>query len=250
MKKMRIAITGLTACSGCQLALLNCEDELPLLLEHVDFDYFPMACSPSVLRGKYQAALVEGCVSMPGERELLKALRERSKLLVAVGTCAAWGGVATLRNGESRDTLRRIVYGDTDIANQSTEPVPLKEVVPVDFTITGCPPEKIEILELFAALMKGTLPVLARTPVCAECRARENLCLLTEKCRLCLGALTSGGCNARCPSMGVACEGCRGPVEEANVREAMAVFAEKGHPPAKVRERMQRFCREWNDENR
>lgn len=249
MKKLRIAIAGLTACSGCQLTLLNCEDELPLLLEQVDFDYFPMACSPSVLHGHYDAALVEGCVSMPAERRLLRALRKHSRLLVAVGTCAAWGGVATIRNGESRDMLRRIVYGKSDVAGMSEEPVPLKTIVPVDFTITGCPPEKSAILELFAALAKGTLPVSPRIPVCAECRARENICLLTEQNMLCLGPLTTGGCNARCPSMGVVCEGCRGPVEEANIREAMAIFADKGHDPAEVREKLRRFCREWRHEN-
>lgn len=249
MKKLRIALAGLTACSGCQLTLLNCEEELPLLLKRFDFNYFPLACSPSVLQGEYDAALVEGCVSMPDERELLLALRKSSTLLIAVGTCAAWGGVATIRNGESRDKLRRIVYGSSDTADMSEEPVSLKEVVPVDFTIIGCPPEKAEVLGLFAALVKGTLPVPARIPVCAECRARENLCLLMEKGQLCLGPLTMGGCNARCPSMGVACEGCRGPVEEANIREAMAVFNDKGHDPAEVRGRMQRFCREWRHEN-
>ncbi|MFH1027176.1 MAG: NADH:ubiquinone oxidoreductase, partial [Pseudomonadota bacterium] len=97
MKRLRLAIAGLTACSGCQLSLLNCEAELPQLLETIDFHYFPMACSPALLEGEYDAALVEGCLSMPHENVLLLSLRKRSRLLIAIGTCAAWGGVAALK---------------------------------------------------------------------------------------------------------------------------------------------------------
>jgi len=250
MKRLRLAIAGLTACSGCQLSLLDCEAELPLLLERVAFDYFPLACSPSLLEGEYDAALVEGCVSMPLEREFVLALRKSSRWLVALGSCAAWGGVAALRNGEPREDLRRLVYGEAAIAVATAEPVPLKNIVPVDAAITGCPPEKQEILALLTALLQGTLPVSGTFPVCAECRARENLCLLTEKRRLCLGLLTLGGCNARCPTMGIPCEGCRGPAVEANLAEALVVYAEKGWCRASVIGGLRRFCPEWNDEQR
>ena len=115
MKRLRLAITGLTACSGCQLSLLNCEAELPQLLEMVDFHFFPMACSPAVLEGEYDAALVEGCLSMPHELELLLAMRQRSRYLIALGSCAVWGGVAALGNGEERELLRQRVYGGSRI---------------------------------------------------------------------------------------------------------------------------------------
>jgi len=98
MSRPRLAIAGLTACSGCQLSLLNCEAELPLLLERIEFQFFPLACSPVRIEGCYDAALVEGCCSTAHEAELLRELRDRSRLLIALGTCAAWGGVATLRN--------------------------------------------------------------------------------------------------------------------------------------------------------
>ena len=104
MKRLRLAIVGLTACSGCQLSLLNCEDELPELMEQFEFQFFPMACSPALLADEYEVALVEGCVSMPHEVELLQELRMRSKRLIALGTCAVWGGVAALRNGEDRES--------------------------------------------------------------------------------------------------------------------------------------------------
>lgn len=245
MKRLRFAIAGLTACSGCQLSLLNCEAELPEMLKSIDFHFFPMACSPAVLEGEYDAALVEGCLSMPHEQELLLALRERSLYLIAVGTCADWGGVAALRNGENRADLLRTVYGRTSVASGSYSPQPLQAMVAVDAVISGCPPEKEELLRLIAGLLRGALPVPISYPVCNECRMKENLCLLTERSALCLGPLTLGGCGARCPSLGVPCEGCRGPAPETNLAEAMEIYLQKGYDKATVSERLRRFCREW-----
>lgn len=245
MTKLRIAIAGLTACSGCQLSLLNCEDELPELLEQFDFSYFPLACSPADVSGEYDAALVEGCVSMPHDRRQLLELRQRSRFLIAVGTCAAWGGVAALRNGESREMLRRKVYGEESVGKETVEPQPLQSVVTVDAVIHGCPPEKSELISLLTGLMRGTLPTEIDYPVCMECKMRENLCLLTEHDKLCLGPLTRGSCAARCPSLSVPCEGCRGPVPEANIQEALALFDQKGFTRKLVMERLHRFCPEW-----
>ncbi len=245
MKKLRIAIAGLTACSGCQLSLLNCETELPELVALFEFNFFPMACSPSVLDGEYDAALIEGCVSMPHERELLQELRRRSNAVIALGTCAAWGGVAALRNGDDREVLRQRVYSHNRVANETFDPLPLRSVVQVDAVVVGCPPEKEELIRLLTGLVRGAFPVEIDYPVCTECRMRENLCLLTEQNSLCLGPLTSGGCAARCPSLSVPCEGCRGPVPEASVTETLALFAQKGFDRKMVRDRLRRFCPEW-----
>lgn len=245
MRKLRLAIAGLTACSGCQLSLLNCEDELPDLLARFDFHFFPMACSPAVLEGEYDAALVEGCLSMPHETELLLELRRRSRYLIALGTCAAQGGVAALRNGEDREMLRQQVYGQSRVGAETSDPRPLKSLVRVDAAVNGCPPEKEELLSLLAGLVRGALPVESDYPVCTECRMRENLCLLTERDMLCLGPLTAGGCRARCPSLSVPCEGCRGPVSEANMKEYLELCARKGLDRQIVLERLRRFWPGW-----
>lgn len=245
MKKLRLAITGLTACSGCQLTLLNCEAELPQLLEKFEFHYFPLACSPAVLKGRYDAALVEGCLSMPHERQLLLALRRQSQLLIAVGSCAVWGGVAALKNGTDRELLRRQVYGQSRTAAGTFSPQPLQSLVTVDAVINGCPPEKKELIGLMSGLLHGSLPVPNDQPVCSDCRMKENLCLLTERGQLCLGPLTLGGCEARCPSQGVPCEGCRGPVPEANLGEALELFLQKGYGREIVIERLRKFYPEW-----
>lgn len=245
MKKLKLAIAGLTACSGCQLALLNCETELPQLLEKFEFHFFPMACSPANLEGEYDAALVEGCVSMPHEHELLLTLRQHSRYLIAVGSCAVWGGVAALKNGDDREELRQQVYGTGDIASETFTPQPLHAMVTVDATVNGCPPEKNELLKLLAGLLHGVLPVPISYPVCSDCRMKENLCLLSERSALCLGPLTLGGCGARCPKLGVPCEGCRGPVPEANLGEALEVYLQKGYSQSIVYGRLRRFCPEW-----
>jgi coenzyme F420-reducing hydrogenase gamma subunit len=224
---------------------LNCEDVLPALLGQFDFQFFPLASSQTQLMSSYDAALVEGCVSMPHERVLLQELRSRSKYLVAVGTCAVRGGIATLRNGENRELLRRQVYGQSEVGIETHDPMPLENVVLVDAAIAGCPPEKDELLSLLAGLTRDVLPAEVDYPVCAECRMRENLCLLTERNELCLGALTLGGCDARCPTLFVPCEGCRGPVTEPNLKEALEIYARQGFDRQTVVGRLRRFYPGW-----
>lgn len=249
MKRPRLAIAGLTACSGCQLSLLNCEAELPLLVEQFTFDFFPLACSPVRLEGCYDAALVEGCCTTAHEEALLQELRDRSRLLVAVGSCAAWGGIPAMCNAAPREQLRSLVYGNHPFA-EDRMPRPLSEIVAVDATLPGCPPEKAELVALLAGLLHASLPIVSASPVCTDCRMRENLCLLQERSMLCLGPLTLGGCNARCPSRGVPCEGCRGPAPEANVAEALAIYDKKGFDEMTVAGRLRRFCPEWNHDQR
>jgi coenzyme F420-reducing hydrogenase gamma subunit len=248
VKRLRLAIAGLTACSGCQLTLLNCEAELPELARRFSFAYFPLGASHRLGRQQFHAALVEGAVSTPADLTILHTLRERSQLLIAVGTCAIWGGIATLRHEEPRKTLLVQVYGPAGESLASFAPTPLTAHVAVDFCITGCPPESSELLAMLAALRHGTFPDLPTDPVCLECRSRELPCLLQERQALCLGPLTRGGCHARCPATGIQCEGCRGPASEMNVAAQLALFKEHGHEPADIISRLKRFAPEWDYE--
>lgn len=246
MKRIRLAIAGLTACSGCQLTLFNCEDELPGILCGCELTYFPMAESGSVTEAHFDAAIVEGAVSTPADLETLFALRNASRLLIAYGTCALHGGVAAMNNLTcQREEMLQAVYGAGG-APESFAPSHLGKFVSVDWTITGCPPEKYDIVELIAALRVGTLPPSYSYPVCTECRSRENLCLLLEKKELCLGPIIQGGCNARCPATGIVCEGCRGPVREANVAQELELLRERGFGREEIERRMSRFKAEWD----
>lgn len=247
MRFPTVAVQGLTSCFGCQLTLLNCEAELEEIAERFLFVSFPMASSREERCATLDVALVEGAVSSPEDLETVLRLRSRTRILVAFGTCAMWGGIAAMSNGLSRASLVSEVYGaERDVV--SFHPQPLERFISVDFALPGCPPEKHEILQLLGALLRGTLPVFPRYPVCMECRMREQRCLLIEDDLPCLGPLTQGGCNARCPSISIPCEGCRGPVAEANAASQSDLLAEKGHLADAVASRTGRFCREWNCE--
>lgn len=246
MTRPSLAIAGLTACFGCQLTFLNCEAELPTLAGLFDFTYFPMGSSRREIGGEFTAALVEGAVSTPDDLETLVRLRSRSRVLVAFGTCARWGGVAAMNNHLSRVAMTESVYGKGARPTGSFNPGPLHRFVTVDLSITGCPPEKSELLATLAALLHGTLPVFPQYPVCTECRNRECLCLLIERGEPCLGPITQAGCNARCPAVSIKCEGCRGPVTEANVASELEVLLEKGISREEVIRRMRRFYPEWD----
>jgi len=247
MIKPKLAIAGLTACSGCQLTLLNCEEEFPEIAHRFDLVSFPMGESGSDPDAVFDAAIVEGAVSTPADLENLFQLRNASRLLVALGTCALFGGVAAMNNltAPRRELVRR-VYGVSGDGIESFPPAPFGNFVSVDFTITGCPPEKHDILALLAALLAGTLPPTQSYPVCTECRSRENLCLLLERNELCLGPIIQGGCNARCPATGIVCEGCRGPVREANVAQELELLLERDFDRKEIERRMSRFMPEWD----
>ncbi|HBG05713.1 MAG: NADH:ubiquinone oxidoreductase [Geobacteraceae bacterium GWC2_58_44] len=246
MKRPRLAVAGLTACSGCQLTLLNCEEELPEILRSFELVYFPMAESGNDPQALFDAAIVEGAVSTPGDLATLFRLRHASRLLVAFGTCALFGGVAAMNNAWSgREELMRGVYGEGE-RFESFPPSRFSNFVSVDFSITGCPPEKPELIALLAALLAGTLPPTSSYPVCTECRSRENLCLLLERNELCLGPIIQAGCNARCPATGIVCEGCRGPVREANVAQELELLLERGFTREEIERRMSRFTPEWD----
>jgi coenzyme F420-reducing hydrogenase gamma subunit len=209
-----------------------------------------MGLTKHTITAPLDVAFVEGAVSTPDDLELLMRLRSRSRLLVAFGTCALWGGIAAMKNREARKGLAETVYGPAAVDLETFNPQPLHRFVKTDFAITGCPPEKGELLTTLAALLRGTFPVFPPYPVCAECRSRENPCLLMERDELCLGPLTKAGCNARCPAVGIGCEGCRGPVAEANVAEEVELLLARGFSWDEIVSRMQRFYPEWNYEHR
>lgn len=245
MSRPRVGIFGLTGCAGDQLVILNCEDELLDLAAAVDIRDFLTASSANDSGCELDVAFVEGAVLSRRDQESLQRIRTRSKLLVALGTCAVWGGVVvgeTVSPYHARTRMLREVYGELGPRYDSLPARPLREVVKVDLSITGCPVEKEQVLSAVANLLNGDPPVSPEYPVCAECRMRENNCLLVERDALCCGPLTAAGCNARCPELNVPCVGCRGPAADANVRSAMAMFAERGIPREAIAARLRMFA--------
>lgn len=243
MTPLRLAYQRFTSCSGCQLTLLNCERELPELAQILTVVDFAMASSAADDGGPLDLALVEGSISTPEQLGKLLRLRSRARLLVAVGACALTGGVNSLAgSGEQRERLGAGIYGSPAAARETFAAQPIKRFVAVDLELPGCPPEGEDYLALYGALRHGGRPWQPDYPVCMECRLRENLCLLLEARRPCLGPVTRAGCAARCPSLGVICEGCRGWVAEANRGEQVRLLLELGLSEGEIRTRMERFA--------
>jgi sulfhydrogenase subunit delta len=243
MSKPSVGIFGLTGCAGDQLVVLNCEDELLELISHIELKDFLTASSANDTKCELDVAFVEGAVLSERDEVALRQIRARSRVLVALGTCAVWGGVAALdRFVPDRAGLLREVYGDTGAGFDAVSARALHEVVPVDLRITGCPVEKHEVIAAVAALLNGNPPLLPDYPVCTECRNLENSCLLLQGGAMCCGPLTAAGCHARCPSLGVACVGCRGPAHEANVASAVQTYREMGFTTDQIESRLNIFA--------
>ncbi len=241
MSRPRLGVFGLTGCAGDQLVLLNCEDELPELACLTEVRDFLMASSANDACGELDVALVEGAVAGRRDEERLRAIRRRSKTLVAIGSCAVWGGVSAAETPDRHADRLAEVYGPAGLCYDSAPARPLRELVRVDWSLPGCPIEKHELLELMAHLLEGNLPPPADRPVCAECRMAENDCLLARGAAVCCGPLTVGGCRARCPEMGVPCIGCRGLLEDANLPGALEVFERSGLPRQAVLAKIRTF---------
>ncbi len=242
MGKPCVGIFGLTGCAGDQLVILNCEDQLLELVGALDIRDFLMASSANDGTCPLDVALVEGAVVSRRDEEQLGRIRERSPLLVAIGTCAVWGGVAAMDRAFDRGALLADVYGPAGAAYDATPARALHEVVRVDLNLSGCPIEKDQVLEAVANLLNGDPPVFPDIPVCAECRMQEYNCLLVEQGAVCCGPLTVAGCQARCPGLRIPCVGCRGPASDPSVASALAMFGERGIPRDEIARKLRTFA--------
>ena len=242
MAKPKVGVFGMTGCAGEQIVILNCEDQLRDILKVLDIKSFHTAMSKNDEKSDLDIAFVEGAVVQPEEEVLLKEIRKRSRLLIALGTCAVWGGVAAMKNEVSRQRLKDEVYGPAGKIFKSIPAQPLRSFVKVDFCISGCPIEKEQFLQAVGSLVHGDIPVLPKYAVCTECKMNENTCLLVEKGQLCLGPITVAGCNARCLSYGIPCSGCRGPVEEANIASEVEILKEKGFTLGDINNQLRTFA--------
>ncbi len=229
--RLKVAVFKMTGCAGCQMEFLRLEEELPYVLEIADIPYFVMAKREN-LKGAYDVSFVEGSISTPRELEELKDLRERSKIVVAFGDCACHGCVPSILNWVPPGVAGKIVYDNFEAIHSKKESYqkicPLDEFVPVDIHLRGCPPHKNMILEALRSIALGAKPFLRHHPVCVECKLRENVCILTFEKRPCMGPVTAAGCGAICPTANRECEGCYGPMSDANASSLAQQFLKIG----------------------
>ncbi|GGV80727.1 MULTISPECIES: oxidoreductase [Streptomyces] len=206
----RLGVFKFASCDGCQLTLLDCEDELPALAGEVEIAHF-LEASSDIAPGPYDLALVEGSVSTPEHLERIRRIRAASRHLVTIGACATAGGVQALRNHADTTGFLAAVYARPDyIATLSTS-TPIAAHVPVDFELRGCPIDRGQLLEVITAFLAGRTPGIPDHSVCFTCKQRGNVCVLVAHGTPCLGPVTHTGCGALCPTYGRGCYGCFGP---------------------------------------
>lgn len=234
--KPKIAVFDLTCCEGCELQLANKEETLVDFLKAIEVVIFREVSSWH--GGSYEIALIDGCVTRKDEVERLKQIRKQAKVLVALGSCACFGGVNRQKNACDLTAANREVYGD--LPKETLPTRSLKEVVPVDLEIPGCPVSKAELERIVQHVIWEVPYHFPAYPVCLECKQRYTVCQF-DLGRLCLGPVTRAGCNAPCPAGGLGCWGCRGPMEDANLDSYLEVVRERGFAPREIQERMRFF---------
>ncbi len=232
-KKPRIAVFDFTCCEGCELQLANKEETLVDFLSLVEIVNFREVSSDR--SDEYDIALIEGAISRKDEVERLKKIRERATVLVALGTCACFGGVNHHKNHFPLKKVVREVYGKQPVETDRVRKV--SEIVPVDLSIPGCPVSKAEVERIVVDIVTGTQIHFLKYPVCVECKQNINTCLF-DLGQICLGPITRAGCGAVCPTGKLGCLGCRGPADDANFESFRQIVKDKGFPVKEMREKL------------
>ncbi|MCF8706965.1 hypothetical protein [Rhizorhapis sp. SPR117] len=213
--KPRLAVWKFASCDGCQLSLLDCEDELLAVADAVEIAYFPEATRGKI-RGRYDVSLVEGSITTPHDAERIRDVRRRSRVLVTIGACATAGGIQALRNFADVQEYTSVVYAHPEYIKTLASSTPIADHVPVDFELRGCPINKRQALEVISAFLARRQPVTPPHSVCIECKLKGNVCVMVAHGTPCLGPVTHAGCGALCPSYDRGCYGCYGPKESPN----------------------------------
>ena len=232
-RRPRVGVVKFASCDGCQLTMLDLEDELLAITERFDIVEFAEATS-NRSEGPYDVLLVEGSISTPEQAEEITRLRREATMLVTIGACATSGGIQALRNLADHDAFRNAVYPRPEWIESLPTSTPVSDHVAVDAELYGCPISGRQLLELLTALTVGRRPQLPDEAVCAECKRLGNPCILVAEGVACLGPVTRTGCGALCPSFGRGCYGCFGPKESANTPALAAWFSSLGYDDGEI----------------
>ncbi len=225
--KPKLAVWKFASCDGCQLSLLDCEDELLSVVGEIDIANFPEA-SRAVVKGPYDLSLVEGSITTPHDAERIHKVRRQSKKLVTIGACATAGGIQALRNFANVKDYAAIVYASPQYVETLATSTPIGNHVFVDFELRGCPINKAQLVEVISAFLNGRRPVTPPHAVCVECKLRGTPCVMVAHGTPCLGPVTHAGCGAICPSFQRGCYGCFGPKETPNPESLSSQFQKLG----------------------
>jgi coenzyme F420-reducing hydrogenase gamma subunit len=228
-RKPKVAVWKFASCDGCQLSLLDCEDELLTIAGAIEIANFPEA-SRAVSKGPYDLSLVEGSITTPHDEERIHHVRRTSKVLVTIGACATAGGIQALRNFTDVNQYIPLVYASPQYIHTLNKSTPISDHVRVDLELRGCPISKAQLVEVVSAYLFGRKPNLPRYSVCTECKRRATTCVMVAHGIPCLGPVTQAGCGAICPAYQRGCYACFGPKETPNTRSLRDWWSQLGVP--------------------
>jgi coenzyme F420-reducing hydrogenase gamma subunit len=224
-----LAVWKFASCDGCQLSLLDCEDELLELAGRIDIAYFLEAGATRV-EGEYDLSIVEGSITTEHDAERIREVRARSRRVISIGACATAGGIQALRNFADVEDFVSIVYASPQYISTLRDSTAPGDHIAVDFELHGCPPDKGQLLEVISAFLNQRRPAIEAHSVCVECKRRGNVCVVVAHGTPCLGPVTHAGCGALCPSYHRGCYGCFGPMETPNP-DALAAWMKRDGLP-------------------
>jgi coenzyme F420-reducing hydrogenase gamma subunit len=227
VSRPKLAVWKFASCDGCQLTILDCEDDLLPLADTVEVSYF-LEASTAVVAGPYDVSIVEGSITTPEDVERIHEIRHQSGKLVAIGACATAGGIQALRNFADVEDFMAAVYATPAYIETLQTSTPAAEHVLVDFELQGCPPNKHQLLEVIRAFVAQRRPRIRGESVCMECKRRGNVCVMVAHGTPCLGPVTHAGCGALCPTYHRGCYGCYGPMQTPNMQALSKQVAQLG----------------------
>lgn len=228
----RIGVVKFASCDGCQLTLLDLEDDLLAIADRVDIVEFAEATS-NRSSGPFDILFVEGSISTPEQATEIVRLRAETTTLVTIGACATAGGIQALRNWADHHAVRSLVYPHPEYVESLARATPIADHVSVDAELRGCPISPDQLREFVTAVLAGRRASLPDEAVCAECKRRGVVCVAVADGVTCLGPVTRSGCGALCPAYGRGCYGCFGPREAAN-GPGLAAWLGRDRPTADV----------------
>lgn len=238
--KPKLAVWKFASCDGCQLTLLDCEDELLEVAKRVHIAHF-LEASSALVSGPYDISLVEGSITTADDAERIQAIRRQSRLLITIGACATSGGIQALRNFRDIDEIVAAVYPEPSYIATLAHSTPIQDHVTVDFELRGCPISKHQLLDVITALLNGRPPHLPNYSECIECKRNGTVCVMVAAGIPCLGPVTQVGCGNLCPPRGRGCYGCFGPMESPNTASLTRWMATLGSSEADIRDAFRSF---------
>jgi sulfhydrogenase subunit delta len=229
----KLGVFKFASCDGCQLSILDCEQELLALDREVEIAHF-LEASSAVAQGPYDLAIIEGSITTEHDAQRIREIRAQSRRVISIGACATAGGIQALRNFADVEDFVSLVYASPQYISTLARSTPPRDHVSIDFELQGCPPDRRQLLEVIGAFLRGRRPAVASHSVCVECKRRGNVCVMVAHGTPCLGPVTHAGCGALCPSYDRGCYGCFGPMESPNTGSLANWFAAHGSDDADI----------------